>query len=214
MSKFLLTKKQFYVYLILCALISARFLILALSLQIKNESGLILILPVFLGLPWSLLLAYLPFDTFDKAGFNINNSGVPDVYGNLITTPVDVILFMIPVYINLFIAFHVINKVFSKTVEEEKMILSASTPNDSRVSFFDINNPGYYKSNLRKFSDVLVGIFLFALLFKIPLPFLPIIVALVLLFGLKKRRYIFYGFLVGWSLGVFYPIIFSRVFGF
>ena len=73
------------------------FLLLTLLEQIKNETGLIMIFPMLVGLPWVLIYTILPFDI---PGFT---SPTNPSSGEMILTVGELFLFMIPVYINIFL---------------------------------------------------------------------------------------------------------------
>ncbi len=99
MSKFLLTRKQSLIFLIICAIITAPFGLLTVMGQIENEAGLIMLFPMLAGLPWVLL--YLLFDIpgFTSPGLS-GTANILSVFG--------LMLFMVPVYINVYIVFLVV----------------------------------------------------------------------------------------------------------
>lgn len=93
------------IFLVICALITAPFLLLSIFGQIKNENALIL-LPLFvLGLPW---VFFLPSNI---SGFT--SAGTPDAMGNLVVSPLDIFLLLIPVCINIYIITFILFKIIS-----------------------------------------------------------------------------------------------------
>lgn len=104
MDKFLLTKSQFLIFVSISAIITIPFLFLTVAGQIKNESALILLLPFLAGMPWVLLYFLLPFDI---QGFT--SAGVPDQSGDLTVSVFQLILLMLPVCLNIYIAVRLIS---------------------------------------------------------------------------------------------------------
>ena len=93
MKKFLLTRYQFRILLKLCIISTAPFAFLAITGTIENEAGLIMFTPFLAGFPWVLI--YL---LFDIPGFT---SPASPGTSTVLTIPV-LLLFMIPVYINIY----------------------------------------------------------------------------------------------------------------
>ncbi len=104
MDKFLLTKKQFLVFVSISAFLTIPFLFLTVAGQIKNESALILLLPFLAGMPWVLLYFLLPFDI---PGFT--SAGVPNQSGDLTVSVFQLILLMLPLCLNIYIAVRLIS---------------------------------------------------------------------------------------------------------
>jgi hypothetical protein len=104
MNKFLLTKRQFFVFAGIAAVLTIPFLLLTVGGGIKNEDALILILPYLAGMPWVLLYSWLPFDI---PGFT--SAGIPDQSGNLTVTVFHLVLLMLPVFLNIYIAVRLIS---------------------------------------------------------------------------------------------------------
>jgi len=107
--KFLLNKKQFCLFIITIFTLSLPFILLAANGSIVNESGLILILPVMAGLPWVLLFLILPFDIP-----GITSAGIPNEAGNIVASISDVVIMMIPLYINIYLLFLLIIWIMQK----------------------------------------------------------------------------------------------------
>lgn len=101
---FLLTKRQFFVFASIAAVLTIPFLGLTVCGGIKNENALILILPFLAGMPWVLLYFWLPFDI---PGFT--SAGIPDQSGNLTVTVFQLVLLMLPVFLNIYIAVRLIS---------------------------------------------------------------------------------------------------------
>jgi len=104
MKNLLLTKKQFIIFIGTGLLITIPYFLLTVFGLIKNESGLILILPFLGGQPWLLLYLILPFDIP-----GITSAGQPDQTGNIVFSLFDLLLLMIPVYINIYILVRLIS---------------------------------------------------------------------------------------------------------
>jgi hypothetical protein len=103
MDTFLLTKRQFFVFASIATVLTIPFLGLTVC-GIKNEGALILILPFLAGMPWVLLYFWLPFDI---PGFT--SAGIPDQSGNLTVTVFQLVLLMLPVFLNIYIAVRLIS---------------------------------------------------------------------------------------------------------
>jgi hypothetical protein len=103
MDTFLLTKRQFFVFASIATVLTIPLLGLTLC-GIKNESALILIFPWLAGMPWVLLYFWLPFDI---PGFT--SAGVPDESGNLTVTVFQLVLLLLPVFLNIYIAVRLIS---------------------------------------------------------------------------------------------------------
>ncbi len=101
MNKLLLTKKQLRTFLIICVIGTAPFGLLTVFGQMENESGLIMILPMLAGLPWVLLYLFL-----DIPGFT--SPGLPGASNSL--SIFELILFMLPVYINVYLVVRLLKK--------------------------------------------------------------------------------------------------------
>lgn len=108
------TKRQLISFLLISAFVTAPYIFLTLTDAIKNENGLIMILPFLSGLPWVLFYFLLPFDI---PGFT--SAGIPDQAGNLFISVPHLILFMLPVYLNIYIAVRLIMKADIKNNEEK-----------------------------------------------------------------------------------------------
>lgn len=106
-----MTRKQIYITILICVLATLPFLIPSFFGAIKNQNAFALFAPFFLGMPWSVLLGYIPFDI---QGFN--TPGIPNAQGDIILTPPDVMLVMIPFYINVFIVSFVIGQLKKRLV--------------------------------------------------------------------------------------------------
>lgn len=100
---FLLTKRQFFVFASIAAVLTIPFLGLTVC-GIKNEGALILILPYLAGMPWVLLYSWLPIDI---PGFT--SAGIPDQSGNLTVSVFHLVLLMLPVFLNIYIAVRLIS---------------------------------------------------------------------------------------------------------
>ncbi|HIP64658.1 MAG TPA: hypothetical protein EYH10_05275 [Deltaproteobacteria bacterium] len=100
-----LTQNQLKLFLVLSFVITLPFALLVLLDQIKNESGLMMIFPMILGLPWVLIYILLPFDI---PGFTSPPS--PSTSGDMVLTMSELFLFMIPVYINIYLFILVVCK--------------------------------------------------------------------------------------------------------
>lgn len=96
-------KKQFQVFVLVSLAVTLPFLVLTLSGQIKNESGLLMALPIIAGSPWVFLYILLPFDI---PGFT--SSAVPPLPGDIYLTLDQLFLFMLPVYINIYLLTYLI----------------------------------------------------------------------------------------------------------
>ena len=91
-------KKQFKIFLGLSLIVTLPFALLVFLGQIKNESGLIMIFPMLAGVPWVLIYTILPFDI---PGFT--SAAPPSTSGETILNFGELLLFMIPVYINIYL---------------------------------------------------------------------------------------------------------------
>ena len=84
-------KKPFLIYLAVCTLVTAPFLLLTLLGQLQGEAGLILLPIMLLGFPWIFLYFVLP--------------PIPGLTAAA-TTPfgvIDLLLFFLPVYLNFYL---------------------------------------------------------------------------------------------------------------
>ncbi|MCP5005276.1 MAG: hypothetical protein GY941_15275 [Planctomycetes bacterium] len=111
MNKLLLTKKQLRLFLIVCTIITAPLGLLTVVGAIENESGLIMILPLLAGLPWVLI-----YFCFDIPG--LTSPGLPETSGTL--SIFELILFMLPVYINIYLVVRLLFK-DPKSLKESAM---------------------------------------------------------------------------------------------
>ena len=98
MRKLLLTKRELFAFLAISMTITAPCFLLSIFGMIKNEDALILFLPFLAGLPWNLIYGYLPVDIP-----GITSAGLPDASGNLTVSVFELMFFMIPVYINIYL---------------------------------------------------------------------------------------------------------------
>lgn len=98
----LLTKRQFLVFATVAAVVTSPFLGWTIC-GIHDASALILILPWLAGMPWVLLYSWLPFDI---PGFT--SASIPDQSGRSTVTVFQLALFMLPVYLNIYIAVRLI----------------------------------------------------------------------------------------------------------
>lgn len=98
----LLTKSQFLVFATVAAVVTSPFLGWTIC-GIHDASALILILPWLAGMPWVLLYSWLPFDI---PGFT--SAPIPDQSGHSTVTVFQLALFMLPVYLNIYIAVRLI----------------------------------------------------------------------------------------------------------
>jgi len=96
--RFGLNQKQLKVFYGAILLITVPFFLVTLA-GIRNESSLILIFPLLLGIPWSYVIARLPatLPGHDSTGM------VLDAQGNLTLSIFGLILYLIPIYINIYI---------------------------------------------------------------------------------------------------------------
>lgn len=101
MNKFFYTKNQLRVFLIICMIFTAPFAFLMMMGAIENESGLIMMIPFLAGFPW--VFVYL---LFDIPGFTTPK--LPGASGRL--TILEFILFMLPVYINIYLIIRLLIK--------------------------------------------------------------------------------------------------------
>lgn len=94
----IINRKQLKIFLILSLLVTLPFGLLVSLEQIKNENGLIMIFPMLAGLPWVLIYMILPFDIpgFTSAATPTSSGGIVLSFGALL-------LFMVPVYINIYL---------------------------------------------------------------------------------------------------------------
>lgn len=92
-----LNQRQQKMFYVLVFVITVPLLFMTM-LGIRNESALILIFPLILGIPWSYGMAHL------QSYFGHNSAGmVQDDQGNLTLSFLGSLLFLIPIYINIYI---------------------------------------------------------------------------------------------------------------
>jgi len=104
-------RKKLRIFLILAILVTLPFALLVALGQIKNESGLIMIFPMLAGLPWILIYLILPFDIPGLTSAATSSGETILSFGELL-------LFMIPVYINIYLATFLIWGEKKKKVED------------------------------------------------------------------------------------------------
>ncbi|MDO8523212.1 MAG: hypothetical protein Q7S12_02940 [bacterium] len=104
MRKLSLTKNQQKKFFWISAIATLPFLVLTLLEAIKNEGGLIMLLPMMAGLPWVFLYLVLPFEI---PGFT--SAAIPNAQGDNIMSIFELILFMIPVYVNIYLLVHFVS---------------------------------------------------------------------------------------------------------
>lgn len=206
-QKLFLSKKQLYWFTGIAAFITIPFVCFCF-LGIEGESGLILLPLVVLGTPWTYLYVIL----FKFLGITSPNAGGPLTLWQLL------LFFMAPVYINIYLIVLFVKaarKLIVKVVQEDKTISTLSIPT-TRTHFWNFNSARYYVSRRNKIIDVVAGIII-NLLFIVAFPtfmllkikhgysiiiglLLYILILPTILFGLKKRRFIAYGYALGFLL--------------
>jgi len=92
-------------FFILCVVVTIPFALFLFLGYLDDERGLILIIPFLAGLPWQLVFLILPFTIP-----GINSAPSDGFHFTLL----HLLIFMVPVYINIFIVFLISNRVKNK----------------------------------------------------------------------------------------------------
>lgn len=96
-----LSSKRWRQLLIINGVVALPFLLLSSFGALENENAMILLPLILTGFPWILLYLLLPFEI---PGFT--SAGLPDAQGNLLVSPLHIVLFLIPTFINMYLLFY------------------------------------------------------------------------------------------------------------
>ncbi len=207
MQKLFLNRRQLYWFIGIAAFITIPLGFLTVIGEMDGETGMILFMPVVLGLPWNLIYLILLILPIKIEGINSGGTGEPLALWQLL------LFFMVPLYINIYLLIKGVGKIVGKTVVEEERALAFPTIH-AKAKFWNFKSARYYVSYREKLLDVVVGIifkflikhvgtyFIFITM-KAPINIifaLHIFILFTLLFYLKKRRFIACGYALGFLL--------------